>query len=270
MSKTLTHDRERLLSRKREVYAALRTLEQDSSEGTIDAAAYRQTRYRYELEAAEILAQLDTLPEEGAEQDEQPAAPRGVSRPGSVQMLLAGGAVAAALIIFLLGALHPRGVNQSLTGDQVQATPVPTVRSSPQLRAAARAVLAHPRSVAALIALGNADLQVGDAAAADRSYQRAVSLAPRRPEARTLHAMMLGSAARYTAALTLLGAVERDTPTYTRAWLIDGLLSSHIRADYPRAIGAWQRFLTLDPHNTLAPQVRQWIAATRKAERAGR
>jgi hypothetical protein len=82
---------------------------------------------------------------------------------------------------------------------------------------------------------------------------------PARADAPTFHAMLLGAIKRYREALRLLTRVERSHPAYARAWLIDGLLSSHLKGGRERAVGAWLRFLLLEPQSALAPKVRRWI-----------
>jgi cytochrome c-type biogenesis protein CcmH/NrfG len=164
------------------------------------------------------------------------------------------GLVLAAVLLFLVGALHPRGANGTVTGDVPTTAPL-----SSAIQVAERNVVAHPRSVDARLALGNAYLDAGKNGPADRSYRAAMHLAPSRPEAPTLDAMALGAEGKTGRALLQLGAVERSHPTYARAWLLDGLLSSKSRSTYPRARTAWSRFLRLEPRNPLSRSVRTWL-----------
>lgn len=256
----MSETRTQLVARKRDLLAALRTLEQDEADGVIDQVAYRAARERYELEAAGVIEQLDALP---LDDESQPGQPKRTIRRSWLVVGGAAAVVAVAIVLFLVSALHPRSGNQSVTGD----VPTPAVQDPPALRAAEQAVEAHPRSFTSWILLGNQYVNQGDAADADRSYQTAIRLAPTRPEARTLHAMLLGAGGRSAQALVVLHRVERDTPSYSRAWLIDGLLSSHSRRSYPQAIHAWQRFLKLVPKGKIADDVRQLIARTKRAER---
>jgi tetratricopeptide (TPR) repeat protein len=263
----MSDSRSQLLTRKRDIFAAVRLLEQDHHDGAMDDAAYRAARRRYELEAAEILQRLDALPPEP--QLEGPAL-RAVSRTaGSNRSRMIVGAtgavVVAAIALFLLTALHPRSGSQTITGNGGQALPATAAPTSPQLRAAERAVVLHPRSVDALINLGNAYLNAGQPALADRSYRRAIQLAPGEPQAQTLDAVAIASEGRFAQALAILRKIERDHPTYSRAWLTDGLLSSRSPSSYPRAIAAFERFLALDPHSSVSSQVRQSIQAMKRA-----
>jgi hypothetical protein len=89
-------------------------------------------------------------------------------------------------------------------------------------------------------------------------------LAPGRPEAATLHAMVLGAEGKGRSGLAQLRRVEARHPAYAKAWLIDGLLASQSARGRERAIASWKRFLALQPHAALAPTVRQWIARTEK------
>jgi cytochrome c-type biogenesis protein CcmH/NrfG len=266
VSASITEKRSQLLTRKRDLFASLRVLEQDHIEGAIDEGAYASARARYELEAANVLEQLDALPP-----TEAPASAMSRARPPTSHRswLVAGGTVvvAAAIFLFLLSALHPRSGNQSITGSVPTIAPASGARESAQLKSAERAVSSHPRSVDAWIALGNQYLTAGQASNADQSYQDAMRLDPRRPEPKTLHAMMVGSTGHYTAALQLVHQVERSNPTYSRAWLMDGLLSSHNPRTAGHAIAAWRRFLALEPHSAVSAQVKGWIAAAKKVEK---
>jgi tetratricopeptide (TPR) repeat protein len=147
-----------------------------------------------------------------------------------------------------------------ITGSVSQRGPASSQQSSADLQAAEQAVYRHPRSYDALLKLGTAYLQNGRIAEADLSYRAAMQVDPGRADAPTVHAMLLGAIKRYGEALRLLRRVERNHPAYAQAWLIDGILASHIKSGRERAVGAWLRFLLLEPQSDLAPKVRGWIA----------
>jgi cytochrome c-type biogenesis protein CcmH/NrfG len=239
--------------RKRELYGALRLLDRDHEDGAMDAEAYRIGRTRLEAEAAGILERLDTLPD--APQTTNSAARR--PRPWLVP---AGVAVGLAILIFVAAAVHARGTNQSITGDVPTAAPA----VGPQLASALRVARAHPRSAVDQIALGNAYLNRGDTARADQSYVTAMRLAPNRPEAPTLHSMILAGDGSRAQALLLLRGVEHAHPTYARAWLLDGLISSRTPRGARRAIADWRTFLRLQPHSAVSTNVRRWMAGLEK------
>src|SRR5438270_8504352 len=91
----MTETRETLEARKRELFDAIRVLERDREDGTIDEGAYRSARDRYEKEAALVAEHLDTV--EGVET-------RPVHRPVRVTWIAAPavGLVLAAVVLFLL------------------------------------------------------------------------------------------------------------------------------------------------------------------------
>lgn len=249
-----TETREALETRKRELYAAVRLLEEDRADGSIGEDAYQAARQRHEAEAAGIMQRLDAIPAVPA----APAPPR-----SRLWLLPAGLTVAVALALFLVAAVHSRGSGQTITGD------VPTVAPTPrsQLDIALQAARAHPGSAAAQIALGNAYLNSGQTAQADRSYRRAMRLAPNQPQAATLHAMMLAGSGSRSQALALLRTVERRHPRYARAWLLSGLVLSRTPGATERAVADWRRFLRLQPHGAVSADVRKWIAgATKKGK----
>lgn len=252
----MTETRETLEARKRDLFAAIRTLDADYEDGTLDEAVYRSTRERYEREAADVLAHLDMLSEQSRV---TPPAPPRMRRPLATGVTLL--VIVGIILVILLGALQRRTENTALSEAAPSATP-----TSKALARAMRAALKHPRSASAQMALGNAYLHLGRASQADAHYRAAMQLAPSDPRPATLHAMVLGSRPHRDQALQILRRVEESHPDYARAWLLDGLLSSHTRSTYPRAIHSWRRFLALQPHSPLAANVRHLIAATKKAE----
>jgi Flp pilus assembly protein TadD len=127
------------------------------------------------------------------------------------------------------------------------------------VRLAERQAAAHPRSVQAQLALGNAYLNAGETARADRAYRTAIRLSPRAPAPPTLHAMALGAEGRPKDALTQLRSVELLHPSYARAWLLDGLIASRMPGDRARARRAWMTFLRLQPHGAVSGNVRIWL-----------
>jgi tetratricopeptide (TPR) repeat protein len=287
----VVEEREQLLTRREDIYAALRALERDRVEGTIDDAACNTARRRYELEAAAILERLDELDRPGDDDihldgrgrtgniptvtdsragmvdGRTRTEPLSLRRRGSIIWLAALALVAAAAAIFLIDALHARG-NGAITGDARAVVSTPAPATSTALLAAEKQVKLHPASVDAYLDLGNAYLNANQPAAADRAFVRAIRLAPSRPEARTMHALiMAGSSARPAQSLALLRRVETGHPAYSHAWLVDGLLSSRSRTAFPRAIAAFHRFLALAPHAPVSPQVRAFLAGLERAER---
>jgi cytochrome c-type biogenesis protein CcmH/NrfG len=255
----------RLVARKRDLVAALRVLEQDHLDGIVDTAAYDAARRRYELEAAQVLEHLDRLPPDQERPAPRSQLPRRKKRWSWVAIAATAALVVVTIILFLITTVHPRRGTGSITGDVGQRTPARATAPSPQLAAAERAVYAHPRSVDALVKLGTAYLESGNAVDADLSYRAAMSVDPTRPEPKTFHAMLLGTIKQYRQALALLRQVERTHPLYAQAWLLDGLLSARTKHGAIRAIASWLRFLALEPRSRLAPHVRGWIVTLSKS-----
>ncbi len=255
--------RANLLMRKADLLAALRLIEQDYKDGVVDEDAYRTARQRYEQEAAEVLERLDALPPAGDAGAQRPST-RGTALPRWVFVAGTGVLVLAAMVLFLVLAIHPRSGSQTITGDAGQSNA--TAPPSPRLLAAEREARAHPRSLVALVNLGNAYMNNGQVASADRTYQAAMKLDPSAPQPATLHAMILGYGGRPQQAHALLQQVERGHPAYSRAWLLDGMFSFRSHRAY--AIAAWQRFLALDPNGPFSARVRGWIAQAKKAAKS--
>jgi len=265
----MTGTHAQLVARKLDLLVALRQLEQDHRDGLVDGAAYIAARRRYEEEAATILERLDAAVDQ-QNHDASGRRPILVSgRRSPLVIAFAAAVVVAAIAIFLVTALHPRSIGQTVTGDVPGAVPTPAGPPSPRLLAAEHEVRKRPRSIDALLSLGNAYADDHDPAAADGAYREAMRLDPARPEPPTFHAMMFGVAGRYTQGLALLQRVERSHPGYSRAWLLDGLLSYDNR-QYARAIVAWRRFLVLNPGGAVASTTRRLIATARKAEGPGK
>ena len=255
----MTDTRTQLLTRKRDLFAALRLLERDHQEDVVDDLEYEATRARYQSEAAEILEKLDTLPAERPVREllVPPSAGR------AYRWMIAGAAVVVALAVglFLVTALRS-GANHVTS----PATPGTSGQIPPQLARAMAAVRAHPRSADAQLDLGNQWFQFGRLALADAGYQRAARLAPGRPEPAALHAWMVGLEGKPSRALALLSQVERAHPAYARAWLIQGLVLAQRKPGLPHAIAAWRHFLRLQPHTAVSAEVRTLIANARLAE----
>jgi cytochrome c-type biogenesis protein CcmH/NrfG len=257
-----------LLTRKADLLAALRLLQQDHEEGAVDAGAYQIAKHRYEQETVEILEQLDALPENDTvpiSTKDVGAAIKGAPRV-SPWIFVAGTAllVFGALVIFLISSLHSRSSAPVATGAAGQSGTRP---ASAQVIAAERQVQAHPRNVTDLVTLGNAYLENGQPTSADGTYQAAMQLDPVAPQPATLHAMILGYAGKGTKALALLHQVERQHSSYSRAWLLDGVFSSHNPRRLNTAIHAWKRFLMLSPRSVMSKQVHSWIAGAEKAQK---
>ncbi len=258
----MTDTRTQLLTRKRDLFAALRLLERDRQEDAVDDLEYQATRRRYESEAAEILEKLDTLPTERP--GRVMAVPASAGRAN--RWMIAGAAVVVALAIglFLVTALHRFGNTKAASPAPTTSRPSGKVPAS--LTRAMAAARAHPRSAGAQLDLGNQWFQLGRLALADGAYQRATQLAPSRPEPPTLHAWMVGLQGKSSRALILLSRVERAHPLYARAWLIQGLVLAQRKPGLPRAIAAFQHFLRLQPHTAVSAEVRNLIANARLAE----
>lgn len=260
--------RTQLLSRKRDLFAALRTLERDYEDGVIDEDAYRSAVGRYEAEAAGILERLDTMPFDEQQRVERPAV-----SPWSFSKVFAGGAVVLAVVaiaLFLAAATHHRTGNEAVTGSAGGPAASTPSTVSGAVTAAQRAVRLHPNSVSALLELGNVYFDSGDVAAANRSYGAAMKMAPNAPEPRVLQAMAIGMGGNPARADALLRGIQRTHPTYARAWLLDGLFTTHTRHGYARAIHDWRRFLALDPHSPMTSRVHQWLADAQRQEKRAR
>ena len=258
--------RSQLEHRKRDLYDAIRTLDRDRRDGSIDRDAYHDARGRYEMEAAVILERLDHL------HASAPVAPNAASPRSRRRFVVvgAGAAVLLAVALFLGGALRARTGTAVITGDVGQTTPAPVSTQSPQVLAAQGLVSAHPRDPNAELNLATAYVDVKNSQAANVAYLRAIRLAPRLPEPRTMYAMFKGSGGDVSGALAQLLLVEREHPGYAKAWLIDGLLSSRVPAGLPRAIHAWHRFLVLSPNASIAPQVRALLTSAERAQKKHR
>jgi cytochrome c-type biogenesis protein CcmH/NrfG len=253
------HGEKELRSREREIVESLRILEQDRDDGLVDEHAYVHTRLRYEHERDELVSRLQVLEKVAITERQRRKPERSTRRRWRLQAAGAGVMCLAALLVFLVAALHTRGQGETITGAIAGGAGATAPQAALDLQGAQQAVYRHPRSYAALVNLGTAYLQSGRVMEADLSFQSAMRVAPSRAAAPTFHAMLLGAVKRYSQALLLLRKVERDHPTYSRAWLMDGILSSHVKGGKERAVASWLRFLMLEPRSSLAGKVQSWI-----------
>jgi cytochrome c-type biogenesis protein CcmH/NrfG len=251
-----------LAQRREEVYEAIRIMEQDLRDGTLDRMAYLDARRRYEAEAARLLQQEDALSGHTLQVQPKPRRRRGPIALTAVTVV----ALLLAVALFLTGAVRARTGNAAITGDIGAATATASTPPT-ELIAALNLVQTHPRDISAQLTLAQAYEDAGQVSAAAGTFRQAIALDPHGPEARTQYAMFEGSTGHNDSALRQLSVVESDHPGYARAWLVDGLIASRTRQDLPRAIRSWQRFLKLSPHASIAPQVRALVRAARTAEK---
>jgi cytochrome c-type biogenesis protein CcmH/NrfG len=249
----MIESREHLLVRKAEMLDALRALERDHEDGSVDDQSYRRARSRFEGEAALILQEIDRSTESGT------AVPPKLQSPRRLISLIAGLAIVGALTLFLISALNNRSAGQTITGTQPGSISNPTSSGPPAVLAAEKKARANPRSYADALSMGNAYLDAGDRRDADRAYLRAESLSPARPEAPTLHALLLASSGKDSPALSVLRRVEGTRPLYARAWFIDGLISSRRTSGYNEAVSSWAYFLRLTPTGPVAVEVKSFL-----------
>lgn len=255
----MSESRGTLLARKEDLFTALRALEQDHREGVVDGEAYSSARRRYEVEAAHVLERLDAL---HTVEDTVPPWRR-IRWPLATLVVLP--VVAVGVVILAVTSLRPPPAHTATAVSTTQPASTVSAATLAAVHSAQMVVRRHPHRVDARLALAAAELQANNSVAADAQYVRAMGIAPRRPEAPTLHALVLSAENKNSAALALLSRVERLNPRYARAWLTDGLIASRRPPGIPRAIRAWRHFLRLQPRGPVATEIRPLLAGLEHA-----
>jgi predicted Zn-dependent protease len=135
-----------------------------------------------------------------------------------------------------------------------EAPPVPP--PPPAVQRAEHVYAQHPHRLTAVMGLGTAYLNNGDAVDAAVVFHQAMTMAPSDPAPATMDALALSTSGKNLQAQARLRGVERAHPNYARAWLVDGLMPVSSAQARSHTIVALRHFLRLQPHNRVAPAVR--------------
>jgi tetratricopeptide (TPR) repeat protein len=117
----------------------------------------------------------------------------------------------------------------------------------------------HPTQVNAWIKLGQAALVVGDVNRLNQAAERAVALAPQRPEGHLLRGMARQQAGDHDAAIEAFDAAARLSPESAEPLLLKGI-SFERAGDHRAAVDAYQQALRVAPADARAQRLLAGVA----------
>jgi tetratricopeptide (TPR) repeat protein len=244
-----------LLEEKGTAYRALKELTFDYEAGHLSDDDYRGLRQRYESRAADVLAALDALEatapvrdrssEDGA-QGEATTTRRGFARHPAA---LVGGAA----LVLIFGIVIGLNVGRFSEPDPSMAVPGgPAVSQGaggvgPPNIALEPGKAIPPGILAGMLSAARQSLVAGRYGEAIAAYQAVLKRDPRNVDAMTHLGLIVAIGGHADAALETFDKAATIDPAYPPIYLYRGQLLYEVKHDYPGAIKAWGRFLTLVP-----------------------
>jgi tetratricopeptide (TPR) repeat protein len=266
------------------VYRALQELAFEHEAGHLSDDDYAAMRERYELRAAELLAELDALPPPSSA-PARPDVPTAAAAPARgwtrhPVTLVAGG---AGLVLFgvVLGvnagrfsepeppretaAMGMPGMGAADAGEAggVAAPGVPSPGGAPS------GTPLPPEVLAGMLRAARQSLQDGRYQEAIAAYQAVLKRDPKNVDAMTHLGLIVAIGGHGDSALETFDRALAIDPKYAPAYLYRGQVLYEVKADYPAAVKAWERYLALVPdgeeHDRVAALVKD--ARAKPAER---
>jgi cytochrome c-type biogenesis protein CcmI len=237
---------------KTSIYRALKELEFDRDAGHLSDDDYRSLRDRYESRAAQILSALDalgpaTVPAARA------AAPATVStrRPWTRHPATL---ITGALIVLAFGVVIGAGVSRYTEPDRTVSAeggrppaPAPASPVGPPAMSLEPGKPIPPEILAGMLKAARESLNAGRYSEAIAAYQAVLKRDPKNVDAMTHLGLIVAIGGHADAALETFKKVIAIDPAYAPVYLYRGEVLYEVKQDYPGALQAWERFLTLVP-----------------------
>jgi tetratricopeptide (TPR) repeat protein len=255
------------------IYRALRELEFDHEAGHLSDDDYRELRDRYEARAAEILSVLDRLkprPEAApmshrAESEPVPARHGWTRSPVGLTL--------GAILLLVFGLVIGLNIGRFTEPDRSVTPPgsrLP-VPGSPGAGAIAGGATAAeegggarpipPEMLAGMLRAARQSLSDGRYQESIAAYQAVLKRDTRNVDAMTHLGLIVAIGGHADSALETFDRALAIDPNYAPAYLYRGQLLYEVKQDYPGAIEAWERFLSLAPpgeeHEQVAALVKE-------------
>lgn len=246
-----------LAEEKAATYRALKELAFDHEAGSLSDDDFHALRERYEGRAADLLNRLDALggvPAPVAAERTTPE-PRAWTR--SPAAIAAGG-----VALLALGIALGVGVSRYSTPDEmaaqagrgipgpVLADPGPLMPGSPGTGAASGGGAPRPippEVMARMLEAARASLMAGRYPEAIAAYQAVLKRDNKNVDAMTHLGLIVAMGGHADAALETFDKALKLDPKYAPALLYKGQVLFEVKQDYPGAIKAWERFVTVAP-----------------------
>ncbi len=276
-----------LTEEKASVYRAIKEIQFDYEAGHLSEEDYRPLRDRYEGRAAALIHALDALGPESLPRPARtppvttmPAGRHGWTRHPAI---LAGGAVLLLLFGVLLGinagrfsareqAAGPPAASMAMppAPGSGAATPGPAdpVAGSPVPAAGMPQGAITPETMGAMLQAARQSLMGGQYQQAISAYQAVLKRDPSNVDAMTHLGLIVAIGGHADSALQSFDKALTIDPNYAPAHLYRGQVLYEVKKDYPGAIKAWERFVTLVPRGQEHDQVRALIDKARSQQPA--
>jgi tetratricopeptide (TPR) repeat protein len=237
-----------LMEEKASAYRALKELQFDYEAGHLSEDDYRGLRDRYESRAAQVLAALDALGPipPPREQAESPATP---ARRGWTRHPMTLGVGAALVLVF--GIVIGLGVARFAQPEQPMAAsadpPSTAMPAGPPMASVEPGKPIPPAILAGMLNAARQSLFEGRYAEAIAAYQAVLKRDPRNVDAVTHLGLIVAIGGHADAAIEAFDKAAAIDPAYPPIYLYRGQVLYEVKQDYPGAVKAWQRYLTLVP-----------------------
>lgn len=258
--------REQLGERKRQVLRALRELEFEHEGGHVSDDDYADLRARYEVEAAQILTELDRL---GSPRPQPaPPAPEGdAPARGGWRHPLALAASAAALVAF--GVTLGTGIARYTAPDPAAglampgSRPLATLEAAPATPGGPGQRTVGPEMLRGMLQAARSSLFAGRYGEAIAAYQAVLKRDPTNVDALTHLGLIVAIGGHADTALETFDRALAVDPDYPPALLYRGQVLYEAKRDPDAAIRSWEKFLKAVPAGEEAERVKRLIAEAR-------
>ncbi|MDI6782640.1 MAG: tetratricopeptide repeat protein [bacterium] len=120
---------------------------------------------------------------------------------------------------------------------------------------------ADPNNLMALVHLGNFYYDSNQPKKAIEMYERAIKINPQDPDVITDCGIMYREIQQYDKAIEYFKRAAKISPTHFQSWFNLGVVYRNDKKDYPKAIEAWQKAISLNPNLPNIEHIRAEIAA---------
>ena len=247
-----------LAEEKASIYRALKELEFDHEAGHLSDDDYGAIRNRYESRAAQVLAALDAMPAaaaraprsaKGAGERGKPATGASASGWTRHPMVLA----ASGVLVLVFGVLLGLNVGRFTAPDQPAASAgggMPAMgqgAAMPPVAGVEPGKPIPPEVMKAMLQAARESLFAGQYQPAIAAYQAVLKRDPQNVDAMTHLALIVSIGGHADAALETFDKALKIDAKYAPAYLYRGQVLYETKQDYPGAVKAWERYLTLVP-----------------------
>jgi tetratricopeptide (TPR) repeat protein len=255
------------------IYRALRELGFDHEAGHLSDEDYQALRDRYEGRAAEVLAALDALaPAPVAETPGRPEERAPAVRPSTswtrhpVTFVIGG--VTLVLFGVVLGVNAGRfSERETPMSPPADAAATPSEGSPggmpPMMGGGSSGKAIPPEILAGMLRAARQSLNEGRYSEAIAAYQAVLKRDPKNIDAMTHLGLIVAIGGHADAALETFDKALAIDPQYAPAYLYRGQVLYDVKADYPGAVKAWERYLALVPSGEEHDRVAQLVKDAR-------